>query len=243
MKKHFTLIELLVVIAIIAILAAMLLPALSAARARARAATCQGNLKQCGTYAYIYSQDNKDMVPLHCWVGNYTKKFFDFLLHAGVVSPEPLGPRHDLPSSCPSAPYAAGGVVKAGICDVQESGEAWPQYRIDNQSYGTFSLISDEDYKDGQFEMLPPLSDWYGGMYIVGLSRPDAPVMADNINRSSKVQCGWIYTTDRNDAVDVGAIGLYHNKQANVLFLAGHVESKDKEFFKAEYGFDNTLEP
>ena len=62
-KRSFTLIELLVVIAIIAILAAMLLPALSAARERSKVAACLSNLKQIGYYFPMYTSDNAGYYP------------------------------------------------------------------------------------------------------------------------------------------------------------------------------------
>ena len=59
-RNHFTLIELLVVIAIIAILAAMLLPALSSSRAVGRAAVCRSNVKQFNLALMLYIESNND---------------------------------------------------------------------------------------------------------------------------------------------------------------------------------------
>ncbi len=63
MRKDFTLIELLVVIAIIAVLASMLLPALTKAREKARAISCQAKAKQLVTGFIMYTDENDAIIP------------------------------------------------------------------------------------------------------------------------------------------------------------------------------------
>ena len=78
LRGAFTLIELLVVIAIIAILAAMLLPALAKAKQKGQSTVCLNDLKQVGLAMLMFADENEDMVPRGT-AGNSRRWWLEFM--------------------------------------------------------------------------------------------------------------------------------------------------------------------
>jgi len=111
MKKRFTLVELLVVIAILSILASLLMPTLSKARAQAQKICCMSNLRQSAALWSEYSNDNSGyLIPVNLQ-GSYFKYYYTYLGYSSV--PVKLYP--ELPEKtimvCPSNPALSTGAA------------------------------------------------------------------------------------------------------------------------------------
>ena len=217
-KTNFTLIELLVVIAIIAILAAMLLPALSSARARARASACASNLKQNGMAFAIYQMNNNDWSALNYYKTAGTTRTWSEFTFGKYNEPGYTGVLGES-TRCPSVAHPEG---------VHQNHQ---QY-----IYGALGFVPTKDTPGKKFaEKSADAFTNGGGSATASLfvrtsklaSAAEFPMLADSLREDAKYGKVQHYTFKADGSQ--GALNLLHSNRANVLFADGHCGTLAKE--------------
>ena len=236
MKKHFTLIELLVVIAIIAILASMLLPALSKAREMAESVTCTNNLKQVAIAEQVYCADWKSTMAVYVYSGpdgqmphwNALRIWYRSLAQAECLS---VTWNTSKSISDNVATAANNGAMATGKpCELVCSSNTPDTFDSTVKTYGHLLQQASLSFMASKASAVNPSANDISIRFTKMKSPSGTLLGGDSYSKGNDTQYAKIdFGTTSSTASDTGSgcfsVGVHGNSRGNFLFGDGHVQT------------------
>ena len=226
----FTLIELLVVIAIIAILASMLLPALTKARESAKGIQCTANLKQNSLSMQQYMNDNNSIAITCSLYPAGSPKPWSLILHDMKYLPSKTEQTFYCPSQQRPAATDSNYMFRTyGSLYIRFDQDAW-----DEEVYGNFILPYEVNGKKR------------GVMFMIQkLKHPSrVPHFMDTVEVAAPERGSWMVSLNSNSGGGESAVSFHHRMRANAAMFDGHTISNNIQQMKkygCTYGFVNGM--